>query len=74
MPFVLFGFSKITQDRSFVIMAGMVSCVLGVYIFINQFPGIESTFLTEGLGVILLGFGFYLMAGTGIEMIKEGFG
>jgi len=58
------------EDTTFIVLAGMLCCVMAVNIFLNGFPDLTNEFLKNGIVIVLAGIGFYLIVGPSVEDIK----
>lgn len=64
---IIFG----TMSRKFLfnIMGGMIMMLLGTFLLASGVPGIDNLFLTNGIGIVILGIGAYF---TVFESLKFG--
>ena len=59
------------QDPVFVIIAGMLSSVIALNIFLNGFPNLTNEFLKNGISIVLAGIGFYFILAPTIEFFEN---
>ena len=67
--FIIFGY--ITEQNIFPILAGMLSVAIGIHLAIDGFPNLTNPFLKNGIMVIILGLGFWLMIAPSLKVIEE---
>ncbi len=71
--FILLGIGYVTEEKFFVILAGMLSCVIAINLFLNGFPGLTNEFLKNGISIIFTGMGFYFMIAPSLEYFEREF-
>ena len=54
---LIFGFT--TRKFIFNILGGMILMLIGTFLLANGIPGIDNLFLTNGIGIVILGLGAY---------------
>lgn len=59
------------ENQVFIILAGMLSCVMALNIFLNGFPNLTDEFIRNGIVIILAGIGFYLMVAPSIDYLEN---
>lgn len=69
--FILLIIGYYIKDETFLIIAGMLSIVLAINLFINGFPGLTNDFLKNGIVIVLAGIGFYFVLAPTLEVIEE---
>ena len=69
--FILFGIGFHLEDNVPIILAGMLSIVLAINLFINGFPNLTNDFLKQGIVIVLVGIGFYFVLAPSIEEIES---
>ena len=69
--FIMLGIGYYIQDELFLILAGMLSIVLALNLFVNGFPGLTNTFLQNSMIIVLAGIGFYYVLVPSVELIER---
>ena len=62
------GFWK--HEGVFIMIAGILSMIIGINIFINGFPNLTNDFLRNGMTLIMWGIGAYLIMLPGMEFFE----
>ena len=68
---IMLGIGYHIEDEVFLILAGMLSTVLAINLFVNGFPGLANTFLQNSIVVVLAGIGFYYILVPTVELIES---
>ncbi len=71
--FILLGIGYVTEEKFFVILSGMLSCVIALNLFLNGFPGLTNEFLKNGIVIIFAGMGFYFILAPSLEYLEREF-
>ena len=69
--FILLGIGYFTEEKFFVILAGMLSCVIAINLFLNGFPNLSNEFLKNGIVMIFAGVGFYFILAPSIDYFER---
>lgn len=68
---LLFVASFIIKDYALVAISGILSMIVGVYLLIYHYLGIDD-YLVLALGTIFIAIGFYLLIRSAIELLEGG--
>jgi len=69
--FILLGLGFYLEEETFVIIAGFLSIILAINLFVNGFPNLTNDFLRNGIVIILAGIGFYFVLDPSIHLIES---
>ncbi len=69
--FIMLGIGYYIEDETFLILAGMLSIVVAINLFINGFPGLNNEFLQNAVIIVLVSVGFYYVLVPSIELIES---
>ena len=69
--FMLLGIGYFTEEKFFVILSGMLSCVIAINLFLNGFPDLTNEFLKNGIVMIFAGIGFYFILAPSIDYFER---
>ncbi len=68
--FILLGLGYYLKEGAFVIIAGMLSIIMAINLFMNGFPTLTNLFLKNSVVIILAGIGFYFVLIPSLEYIE----
>jgi len=71
--FILLGLSYWLEEPIFAILSGMISIVIAVYLFVEGFPQLSNDFLKNGVVVVLVGIGMYLVIAPSLDWLERWF-
>jgi len=67
-----FTWLSLAYDNTFfMFVPTMIFLLIGIYVMVYSFPGIDNVLLERGMATIFLGLGMYLMIMTGYEWLSE---
>ena len=69
--FMLLGIGYFKEEKFFVILSGMLSCVIAINLFLNGFPNLTNEFLKNGIVMIFAGIGFYFILAPSIDYFER---
>ena len=70
LAILLLVFAVWKNDTNFGMLSGFTFTILGIFIFINGFDTVQN-FITEGLGIILMGVGILIIWIAVVESLEQ---
>ena len=71
---IIYGLGIWLHDRPMMFFAGFLLVLLGIYLPINGFYGLENEFLLLSVTIIICGLGVYILGYNSYQWIMEGWG
>ena len=68
---ILIGLGYYLEEETFPTLAGMLSIMIAINLYINGFPNLTNDFLKHSIIIVLVGIGFLFMLMPNIELIES---
>lgn len=68
---LLIGFGYYSEQQIFMVVGGFFGSAIALSLYLNGFPNVTDTFLTNSLSVIIAGISFYYMVAPFIEEFES---